>query len=171
MVMDAKRNQELPGARSEANHECEVCFEQGEIYTHTDDCRSDWCALAGGMDDCVGQLVECPSCLEKRAQNVTEHQQEKQKIIMLAGKCGHHFEHSCNSCNSALNVTNQEIHRLHSALNAERARANAAEKREEELQKRLRKAKLSWSESNERIAASLAALTAQLEDAGLIDKT
>lgn len=46
----------------EAARECETCHGQGEIYTHTEDCRSDWCALAGGMDDCLGQVIECPSC-------------------------------------------------------------------------------------------------------------
>jgi hypothetical protein len=38
---------------------CDTCGGYGEVYGHSDDCESDLCALAGGMDDCNGQIVTC----------------------------------------------------------------------------------------------------------------
>lgn len=46
---------------------CPECGGHGETFTHADDCYSDSCALAGGMDDCLGQVVSCPTCDEKNA--------------------------------------------------------------------------------------------------------
>jgi len=38
---------------------CEYCHGSGEYYWHTEDCKSDYCALAGGPGDCRGQVVQC----------------------------------------------------------------------------------------------------------------
>lgn len=42
--------------------ECATCGGSGERYWHTPDCRSRFCALAGGIDDCPGRLEPCPDC-------------------------------------------------------------------------------------------------------------
>ena len=44
------------------NDDCEACGGNGEIYSHSSDCKSDFCALAGGMDDCKGVVEPCPWC-------------------------------------------------------------------------------------------------------------
>lgn len=41
---------------------CENCGGYGEVFTHAEDCHDDFCALAGGINDCLGLVVECPSC-------------------------------------------------------------------------------------------------------------
>ena len=41
--------------------DCLECGDSGEVFAHADDCRDDNCALAGGIDDCDGQVVFC-SC-------------------------------------------------------------------------------------------------------------
>lgn len=38
---------------------CPDCGGYGEYYGHADDCDNDDCALAGGMDDCNGQVFPC----------------------------------------------------------------------------------------------------------------
>ena len=43
------------------------------------------------------------------------------EVIMLAGRCGHHFDEHCTSCQSAKEVTDHEIRRLHRELAALRA--------------------------------------------------
>ena len=43
-----------------ADPDCEYCGGSGERYWHTEDCRSDFCALAGGIEDCLGQVGPCP---------------------------------------------------------------------------------------------------------------
>lgn len=45
--------------------DCELCGGYGEYFTHADDCWSDDCVLALGIDDCDGQVVECP-CLQNK---------------------------------------------------------------------------------------------------------
>lgn len=42
---------------------CPECGGAGEIYTHSSDCRERFCALAGGMYDCAGEVVECDCVL------------------------------------------------------------------------------------------------------------
>lgn len=43
--------------------ECPWCGGSGERFFHTEGCESDFCALAGGIDDCPGQVEECPCAL------------------------------------------------------------------------------------------------------------
>lgn len=44
---------------------CEWCGGTGERYFHTEDCRSEFCALAGSIADCAGQVEVCP-CVQTR---------------------------------------------------------------------------------------------------------
>lgn len=41
---------------------CGICGGYGQYFTHTEDCRNDFCALACGMDDCAGEVLDCPYC-------------------------------------------------------------------------------------------------------------
>ena len=41
------------------NPDCEYCLGQGEYYWHSEDCDNDLCVLAGGYDDCIGQMIDC----------------------------------------------------------------------------------------------------------------
>lgn len=45
--------------------DCEYCGGYGEIFGHADDCFSEWCALACGIDDCDGKVEPCPGCKGK----------------------------------------------------------------------------------------------------------
>jgi hypothetical protein len=38
---------------------CPDCGGHGERFDHARDCDNDHCALAGGVDDCAGQVVQC----------------------------------------------------------------------------------------------------------------
>lgn len=38
---------------------CETCGGYGELFVHSSECESDYCALAGGIDDCDGKVVSC----------------------------------------------------------------------------------------------------------------
>lgn len=38
---------------------CPDCGGMGEYFAHTADCDNDFCALAGDIDDCNGEVVEC----------------------------------------------------------------------------------------------------------------
>lgn len=38
---------------------CEECGGTGEIFTHTEDCASDLCALNGDVHSCRGQVAAC----------------------------------------------------------------------------------------------------------------
>lgn len=46
--------------------DCPYCGGTGERYWHAPDCRSDDCALAGGLDDCVGVVEPCPCATPAR---------------------------------------------------------------------------------------------------------
>jgi hypothetical protein len=46
--------------------ECEYCHGEGEYYRHSQDCDSDLCALAGGYEDCAGEIVKCDCCILDR---------------------------------------------------------------------------------------------------------
>ena len=46
---------------------CPYCGGLGERFWHSPDCRSDDCALAGGVDDCAGVVVPCPCVLRPPA--------------------------------------------------------------------------------------------------------
>ncbi len=41
---------------------CPTCMGYGEVFSHADDCFSDDCALALGIDDCDGRVDPCLSC-------------------------------------------------------------------------------------------------------------
>jgi hypothetical protein len=47
------------GQHPDADPECGYCNGSGERYWHSEDCRDDYCALAGGYHDCRGQVEEC----------------------------------------------------------------------------------------------------------------
>lgn len=42
--------------------QCEGCGGRGEIFGHTKTCESEFCALAGGVNDCDGVLLPCFAC-------------------------------------------------------------------------------------------------------------
>ncbi len=44
------------------SNECETCHGAGEIFGHADGCVDDNCALALGIDDCIGKVEPCPDC-------------------------------------------------------------------------------------------------------------
>jgi hypothetical protein len=44
--------------------DCPMCYGTGEYFWHTPNCESDFCVLAGGVDDCDGEVVEC-NCTPK----------------------------------------------------------------------------------------------------------
>jgi len=46
--------------RSRPNPDCEDCFGSGESFGHSAGCRSRICVLAGGIEDCDGQVYSCP---------------------------------------------------------------------------------------------------------------
>jgi hypothetical protein len=39
--------------------DCDCCHGAGEFFAHADDCYNDNCGLAGGFDDCQGQVIQC----------------------------------------------------------------------------------------------------------------
>ncbi len=41
------------------NPDCEHCLGEGEYYWHNSYCLNDDCVLAGGYDDCNGQIIDC----------------------------------------------------------------------------------------------------------------
>jgi hypothetical protein len=43
-----------------ADPDCEYCAGTGERLWHSSDCRSEFCALALGYDDCIGRVETCP---------------------------------------------------------------------------------------------------------------
>jgi hypothetical protein len=47
----------------ETNDDCDACGGNGELFSHAADCKSDFCALAGGIDDCDGEVEPCPWCI------------------------------------------------------------------------------------------------------------
>lgn len=49
-------------AERDAVDVCPYCGGYGEIFGHAPDCDNDDCVLAGGIDDCLGQVDECPAC-------------------------------------------------------------------------------------------------------------
>ena len=42
--------------------DCQTCGGAGEIFGHAPGCDSDYCALAGSIDDCAGLVEPCPAC-------------------------------------------------------------------------------------------------------------
>ena len=61
----------LVKATPQQNQSCEHCGGYGATFGHAPDCDYDLCALAGGIDDCDGQLepCECRLRLEESAIN------------------------------------------------------------------------------------------------------
>lgn len=44
------------------NPDCSFCSGHGERFWHAPSCDEDYCALAGGVDDCDGRLEPCATC-------------------------------------------------------------------------------------------------------------
>jgi hypothetical protein len=65
---ETHRNPEAREPSYPADPECPHCGGVGERFWHTDNCRNDDCALAGGLYDCDGQVEECPCRWTKRAE-------------------------------------------------------------------------------------------------------
>jgi len=51
---------------------CAYCGGYGEIFGHAPDCYNDDCALACGIDDCLGQVDPCPVCDSDRSGEAVE---------------------------------------------------------------------------------------------------
>ncbi|WP_303763854.1 hypothetical protein [Sphingobium yanoikuyae] len=62
-ALRAAENAALEQAGEPVVDVCPECGGSGEIFSHADDCWSDDCALALGIDDCDGQVLPC-SCAE-----------------------------------------------------------------------------------------------------------
>jgi hypothetical protein len=52
----------LKGAMPVVGEVCSDCGGYGEYFGHSPDCAEDSCALAGGVDDCDGQVFVCLFC-------------------------------------------------------------------------------------------------------------
>lgn len=52
---DNKRKIRVP----KASPACDTCGGSGELFEHSSGCNNDFCALAGGIDDCDGQVATC----------------------------------------------------------------------------------------------------------------
>jgi len=58
----SEENARLREALAAGTRECEQCHGGGEVFGHAADCDNDLCALAGGIDDCLGRVDPCGAC-------------------------------------------------------------------------------------------------------------
>lgn len=74
---------------------CRHCGGVGETYTHSSDCDFRFCALAGGPEDCRGEVVPC----ECRAATATEDGDHETAPWVTCLDCNGSGERGCGECN------------------------------------------------------------------------